>query len=153
MELKLKRIFKGDKYTIGNLFINDKKFCDTLEDTDRGLDASMPVSKIIALKKFGITAIPKGTYEVVMNVVSAKFSKYKQYTFCGGRVPRLLNVPGYDGVLMHIGNKPEDTDGCILVGKNTVKGMITSSTETFMSFYKILEDASKKNEKIHITIE
>jgi hypothetical protein len=153
MELKLKRIFKGDKYTIGNLFINDKKFCDTLEDTDRGLDASMSVSKIIALKKFGITAIPKGTYEVVMNVVSAKFSKYKQYTFCGGRVPRLLNVPGYDGVLMHIGNKPEDTDGCILVGKNTVKGMITSSTETFMSFYKILEDASKKNEKIHITIE
>ena len=153
MELKLKRIFKGDKYTIGNLFINDKKFCDTLEDTDRGLDASMSVSKIIALKKFGITAIPKGTYEVVMNVVSAKFSKYKQYTFCGGRVPRLLNVPGYDGVLMHIGNKPEDTDGCILVGKNTVKGMITSSTETFMSFYKILEGASKKNEKIHITIE
>lgn len=153
MELKLKRIFKGDKYTIGNLFINGKKFCDTLEDTDRGLDASMSVSKIIALKKFGITAIPKGTYEVVMNVVSAKFSKYKQYTFCGGRVPRLLNVPGYDGVLMHIGNKPEDTDGCILVGKNTVKGMITSSTETFMSFYKILEDASKKNEKIHITIE
>ena len=153
MELKLKRIFKGDKYTIGNLFINDKKFCDTLEDTDRGLDASMSVSKIIALKKFGITAIPKGTYEVVMNVVSAKFSKYKQYTFCGGRVPRLLNVPGYDGVLMHIGNKPEDTDGCILVGKNTVKGMITSSTETFMSFYKILEDSSKKNEKIHITIE
>src|SRR5574344_381610 len=153
MELKLKRIFKGDKYTIGNLFINDKKFCDTLEDTDRGLDASMSVSKIIALKKFGITAIPKGTYEVVMNVVSAKFSKYKQYTFCGGRVPRLLNVPGYDGVLMHIGNKPEDTEGCILVGKNTVKGMITSSTETFMSFYKILEDASKKNEKIHITIE
>ena len=153
MELKLKRIFKGYKYTIGNLFINDKKFCDTLEDTDRGLDASMSVSKIIALKKFGITAIPKGTYEVVMNVVSAKFSKYKQYTFCGGRVPRLLNVPGYDGVLMHIGNKPEDTDGCILVGKNTVKGMITSSTETFMSFYKILEDASKKNEKIHITIE
>ena len=153
MELKLKRIFKGDKYTIGNLFINDKKFCDTLEDTDRGLDASMSVSKIIALKKFGITAIPKGTYEVVMNVVSAKFSKYKQYTFCGGRVPRLLNVPGYDGVLMHIGNKPEDTDGCILVGKNTVKGMITSSTETFMSFYKILEDAFKRNEKIHITIE
>lgn len=153
MELKLKRIFKGDKYTIGNLFINDKKFCDTLEDTDRGLDASMSVSKIIALKKFGITAIPKGTYEVVMNVVSAKFSKYKQYTFCGGRVPRLLNVPGYDGVLMHIGNKPEDTDGCILVGKNTVKGMITSSTETFMSFYKILEDASKKNDKIRITIE
>ena len=153
MELKLKRIFKGDKYTIGNLFINDKKFCDTLEDTDRGLDASMPISKIMTLKKFGITAIPKGTYEVVMNVVSAKFSKYKQYTFCGGRVPRLLNVPGYDGVLMHIGNKPEDTDGCILVGKNTVKGMITSSTETFMSFYKILEDASKRNEKIHITIE
>lgn len=153
MELKLKRIFKGDKYTIGNLFINDKKFCDTLEDTDRGLDASMSVSKIIALKKFGITAIPKGTYEVVMNVVSAKFSKYKQYTFCGGRVPRLLNVPGYDGVLMHIGNKPEDTDGCILVGKNTTKGVITSSTETFMSFYKILEDASKKNDKIRITIE
>ena len=153
MELKLKRIFKGDKYTIGNLFINGKKFCDTLEDTDRGLDASMPVSKIMTLKKFGITAIPKGTYEVVMNVVSAKFSKYKQYTFCGGRVPRLLNVPGYDGVLMHIGNKPEDTDGCILVGKNTVKGMITSSTETFMSFYKILEDASKRNEEIHITIE
>ena len=46
--------------------------------------------------------------------------------------------------IIHIGNKPEDTDGCILVGKNTVKGMITSSTETFMSFYKILEEKLEK---------
>ena len=153
MKLILKRIFKGDKYTIGNLSINNKPFCDVLEDVDRGLDSSMPISQILSLKKKGITAIPRGTYEVVMNVVSAKFSKYTQYAFCGGKVPRLLNVPGYDGVLIHIGNKPEDTEGCLLVGKNTVKGMVTNSTETFLSLYKNLKNAFELNEKIYITIE
>lgn len=56
----------------------------------------------------------------------------------GGRVPRLLNVPGYDGILIHVGNYATQSAGCILVGINDVKGMVTHSKETFTKLYKIL---------------
>ena len=153
MDLCLKRIAKKNGYTIGKLYINNVYFCDTLEDSDRGLDSSMPIS-ILKLKKLAhITAIPTGRYQVVMNVISPKLSRsnfYKQ--FGGGRVPRLLNVPAYDGILIHCGNTAKDTDGCILVGKNTKVGMVLESKDTYAKLYPILESTAKKNEKIWITI-
>lgn len=153
MELFLKRIFKGDEYTIGNLYINGIKFCDTLEDVDRSLTQSMSLEDIKNIKKKSITAIPTGKYEVTLSVQSPKFSKYTQYEFCKGYLPRLIDVPGFEGVLVHIGNFPSDTDGCVLVGKNTKKGMVTDSTNTFKTLYSKLKEVSDKNEKIYITIE
>lgn len=153
MELFLKRIFKGDEYTIGNLYIDGIKFCDTLEDVDRSLTQSMNLEDIKNIKKKSITAIPTGKYEVTLSVQSPKFSKYTQYEFCKGYLPRLIDVPGFEGILIHIGNYPADTDGCILVGKNTKKGMVTDSTNTFKTLYSKLKEVSDKNEKIYITIE
>lgn len=141
MELLLKRIARKANYTIGKLYINGTYFCDTLEDTDRGLDQSMDLQTILSKKKKGITAIPTGTYNVTLNVVSPKYSKRSAYNFCQGKVPRLLDVPGYEGILIHIGNYPKDTEGCILVGENKQVGAVLNSTNTFKNLYsKLLED-------------
>lgn len=153
MDLILKRIFKGTDYTIGNLYVNGDKFSDTLEDTDRGLNSTMNLDDIKKIKKAGITAIPTGRYKITLNVQSPKFKYYKQYEFCDGYLPRLVGVPGFDGILIHIGNYPADTDGCLLVGQNTKKGMVTNSTNTFKELYARLKAANANNESIYITIE
>lgn len=153
MELKVKRKAKRETYVIGDLSIDEVFFSNTLEDTDRGLTSDMSDEQIKEIKQKGITAIPTGRYKVVMNVQSPKFSKYKQYEFCKGYLPRLIDVPGYEGVLIHIGNYPKDTDGCILVGKNTVKGAVMNSTATFKKLYDILKNADEAGEDIYITIE
>ena len=152
MKLELKRIAKRADYTIGHLYINGKKFCDTLEDTDRGLMQSLPASVNVAKKKKGATAIPTGTYRVTLAVKSPRFSKVAQYKFCNGYLPRLVNVPAFDGVLIHIGNTAKDTEGCILVGKNTIKGQVTQSRDTFLKLYSRLQDAANQNEDIFITV-
>lgn len=133
MKLTLKRIAKKDTYCIGKLYINGIYFADTIEDKDRGLKQSMSLSNIKKVKVQDKTAIPSGTYEIVLNVISPKYSKqdfYKNYAN-GGRVPRLLNVPGWEGVLIHAGNTAEDSSGCILVGQNKIVGQVINSKDTF----------------------
>ena len=141
MKITLIRSYNTDRYCIGHLYIDGKYFCDTLEDCDRGLDSSMPLKKLQSIKIKSRTAIPTGIYKVVLNVQSPRLSKKSQYKFCKGYVPRLLNVKGFDGVLIHIGNKAEDSLGCILVGENKVKGQVINSTSTFHRLYDILSKA------------
>ena len=150
MRLELKRIARRETYTIGRLYIDGERFCDTLEDTDRGLQQSLPLSVNQAKKRKGATAIPTGTYRVTLAVKSPRFSQKAQYSFCNGYLPRLINVPAYDGVLIHIGNTAKDTEGCILVGRNTKVGMVTDSRDTFLKLYSRLQDA--KDDDIFITI-
>lgn len=152
MELQLKRRFRGPKYTVGSLFVNGVYECDTLEDTDRGLTSDMSVDVIKAKKIYGETAIPSGTYDIDMNTISPKFKDRPWAKFCGGKLPRLLNVKGYEGVLIHVGNKAEDTLGCILVGDNKVKGQVINSTSTFQQLYLQMLKAHTRGEKITITI-
>lgn len=130
MKLLLKRLHKTDKSTIGELSIDGKFECYTLEDVER------------KEKVFGKTAIPKGTYEVVMTM-SNRFKK---------RMPLLLNVPGYEGVRIHTGNKPEDTEGCLLLGKTRGVDVIGDSRKAIADFYPKLEAALKVG-KVTITIE
>lgn len=155
MSLLLRRIAKRDTYTIGRLYIDGERFCDTVEDKDRGLTQKTPLSEIKKKKVYAQTAIPTGTYDITMNVISPKFSKRPWYrkNCNGGRVPRLLNVPGYDGILIHIGNSARASAGCILVGENTQVGKVLNSTATFSKLYKILDNANRRGEKITITIQ
>jgi hypothetical protein len=153
MELKLKRTYKKDGYTIGILCIDDVFFCNTLEDSDRGLHSHMQLEYIKDVKIAGETAIPTGRYAVTLAVQSPKYKYRKAYEFCNGYVPRLINVKGFEGILIHIGNYPKDTEGCILVGKNTVKGAVTESTETFKKLYDKMRMAADCGEEIYITVE
>ena len=149
MKITVKRTAKLPTYTIGNMYIDGKYFCDTLEDTDRGLRQDMALATIKRIKQPGVTAIPMGTYKVDMNTISPKYSTRAAYQFCQGKLPRLQNVPGYEGILIHIGNTDRDTEGCILVGENKVKGQVINSTETFKKLYSIL--LTGKNITIEIT--
>lgn len=153
MELLLKRTARRETYTIGHLYIDGRYFCDTIEDKDRGLRQDMPVSVIRATKRKGVTAIPTGRYRVTLDVRSQKFSQKKyerNYGFCNGFLPRLINVPGYEGVLIHVGNTAKDTEGCLLVGKNTKVGKVLESRVTFVMLYEILK---KAKDSIFIRIE
>ena len=153
MRIKVDRKWKKDTYTIGNLYINDKFFCNTLEDRDRGLKQTDSLDYIKKNKIYGETAIPKGKYKVTIDIVSPKYSAVKWYKdLCGGKMPRILNVPGYEGILIHPGNTALDTFGCILVGENKVKGKVINSRETFKKFYKELKKAKENKEEITIEI-
>ena len=154
MELLIDRKWKKQSYTISNLYINGEWFCNCLEDADRGLDNSMSEDMIRTLKKPSITAIPRGTYEITLDVVSPKYSKVQFYKdVCNGKVPRLKNVKGFDGILIHAGNTDKDSSGCLLVGQNKIKGQVVNSKETFKQLYKLLQDGKSRGEKITIKIE
>ena len=154
MELKIKRKAFEKDYTIGKLYIDGVAYCDTLEDCDRGLTQDMLLEEIKAKKVYGKTAIPTGTYEIDMNTISPKFQARSWAKPYGGKLPRLLNVPGYEGILIHPFNSAAESLGCIGVGNNSIKGMITDSSRTFMSLMsKYLLPAKVRGEKITISIE
>lgn len=149
MEILVRRIAKRPTYTIGRMYIDGKYVCDTLEDTDRGLKQSMPLEEIKKKKIYGKTAIPTGTYKVTMNVVSPRFKNRAWAKPYGGKLPRLLDVPGYEGVLIHPGNTAEDSTACLLVGINSVVGKVMNSQATFKKVMAILT----KGTDITITID
>ena len=153
MKLKLERRWKKQTYTIGVLFVDGFRFCETLEDKDRGLKQTDTLAYIKSRKVYQETAIPTGTYGVAMNVTSPKYSASAWYwKLCEGKVPRLLSVPGWEGVLIHTGNTALDTAGCVLVGRNTKVGQVTDSKNTFQKLYKKMKAAYDKGEEITIEI-
>ena len=143
MEIRVKRIARKDGYTIGRMSLNGSYFCDTLEDTDRGLKSTMSEEEILSKKRKGITAIPTGEYDVILTF-SPKFKRV---------LPLLLNVPGYQYIRVHHGNLPSSTDGCLLVGENKVKGQIINSRATLERLMSVLLECEKKKEKVTIIIE
>jgi hypothetical protein len=143
MKLLLKRIAFKEAYTIGKLSIDGVYFCDTLEDRNRDLNHDGDLNDAGEGKVKNETAIPFGTYNVVVNV-SQRF---------GRELPRLENVPGFDGILIHRGNTDADSSGCILVGENKVKGKVINSTPYEIELVKRCKEALARGEKITITVE
>ena len=131
MKLFLQRIAQTPEYTIGRLEIDGKFFCNTLEDTVRD-------EKIA-----GKTAIPEGTYEVIVNR-SARFKR---------DLPLLLDVPNFEGIRIHRGNTAKDTSGCILVGENKVKGKVINSTKYETLLTTILRSNLQQGSRAAITVE
>ena len=130
MKLLLRRKFKGPQYTIGDLSINGVFFCNVIEDGVRP----------VGVKVYGETAIPFGTYQVVMRY-SPKFKKV---------LPLLLDVPMFDGIRIHSGNTQSDSLGCLIVGENKVKGRVINSRKTMDKLLKLFE--LHKDEKHTIEI-
>lgn len=142
MKLTLKRKFLGDKYTVGDLFIDRQFFSNTLEDKVRELPAVCPYtpkgqSCKCKGKIYAETAIPAGTYKVTMEY-SPRFKR---------KLPLLHNVPHFIGILMHPGNDETASAGCLIVGNNTIKGKVTESRATSDKLNAIL------SKETQITIE
>lgn len=114
-----------DQSTIGEMLVDGAFECFTLEDVVR------PGQKI-----FGETAIPDGTYRVVVTM-SPKF---------GVRLPLLVDVPGYTGVRIHPGNTKRDTLGCVLVGNGKARDAISGSRAAFEVLMKKIEKAALTEE-------
>lgn len=150
IKVLVKRIAKKTKYTIGKLFINGVFYANTLEDADRGLTQNMSEDEIKSKKIYGETAIPTGTYKIDMSTISPKFKNHSWAKPYKGKIPRLINVKGFDGVLIHPGNSDQDTFGCLLVGKNDVVGKVTNSVNYF---HKIMTELTKEPNNITLTIE
>lgn len=129
MEIRVVRKYFTENSTIGELSVNGKFECYTLEDVTR------PV------KVAGMTAIAPGHFELVVTF-SARFKKL---------LPLLLNVPNFDGVRIHPGNTAHDTEGCLLVGQTKKKDFIGGSKAAFEALFAKILAASKK-EKIFIEI-
>jgi hypothetical protein len=119
MLITIKRLYKTDTSTVGELLIDGLFECYTLEDTER----------IIKIK--GETAIPKGTYKVIIN----ESNRFKRL------LPLLINVPGFEGVRIHSGNSNHDTEGCILVGQSRNKNYIGQSRKAFDKLFKKMQVA------------
>lgn len=140
MRLTLMRIANRPTYCIGRLYIDGDYFCDTLEDTDRGLRDEMSLEEIKEKKVKGETAVPTGVYNVILNY-SPKYKK---------TMPLIQNVKGYEGIRIHSGNTDKDTEGCILVGKNKVVGKVVDSRATYEALFKRLQQRGKDKIVIHI---
>ena len=138
MNLHLQRTERSDRYTMGRLAIDGEPFCDTLEPTDRHLEAATmrPEQKV-----FGQTAIPTGTYPVVLTY-SPRFKR---------TLPLLKNVPHFEGIRIHPGNSATDTAGCILVGRRLHSGRLTDSRQTMRQLMTTLTHRPQEQE-ISITI-
>lgn len=149
MKLLLKRIALRESYTIGKLYVDGTYFCDTCEDRVRDINKDGDLNDIGEGKVYGQTAIPYGTYKVTMNVQSPKYSQRAAYAWCKGYLPRLLDVPHFDGILIHSGNDATHSAGCILVGENKVRGQVINSMATLKRLVNLL----KSSEDITITIE
>lgn len=152
MELTLKRKYLKDNYTIGCLSIDGVYECDTLEDKVRDYNKDGDLLDANEEKVYGKTAIPYGRYMIDMKTRSPKYSLRSAYLWCGGYLPRLVNVPHFEGVLIHAGNTAADSAGCLLVGENKVKGGLVNSMATLKRLYAIMKAAHCKGEDIWLEI-
>lgn len=141
MKLELKRIALKPNYTIGKLFINGTYYCDTIEDKVIDLNKNGKFDDGLS-KVMHQTAIPYGTFKVVVNY-SSHFKR---------ELPRLLDVPYFEGILIHNGNDQNSSSGCIIVGENKTVGKVTNSTFYMNNLTARIKDAQNKGETITITI-
>jgi len=119
MLITVKRLYKTDSSTIGELSIDGVFECFTLEDKERDVKIKSE------------TAIPKGTYKVIIN----QSNRFKRL------LPLLINVPNFEGVRIHSGNSNHDTEGCILVGQSRNKNYIGQSRKAFEKLFKKMQAA------------
>ncbi len=141
MKILLNRFIRGPEATIGSVSVDGVWLCYSLEDAVR--DDPNPATPQNEGKVYGQTAIPAGTYHVIVNL-SPRLKK---------RMPRLLNVPGFDGILIHKGNDAGDTSGCILIGaKVDSPTRISDCSKVFDELFQKIDYAYGSGEGVTIEI-
>ena len=141
MNLLLKRMYCKQDYTIGNLYIDNKFYCNIIEDVVRDINKNGTFD-CGEFKISGHTAIPYGMYEIQVTY-SPKFKR---------KLPLLLNVKHFEGIRIHRGNTEKDSSGCLIPGENTKRGMVLNSTKYELELTNLIESANKKGEKVIIEI-
>ncbi len=131
MKIQVQRDPSGAACTIGTMFVDGVFECYTLEDIVRD-----------GPKVFGETAIPAGTYRVVVTH-SNHFNR---------DLPLLVDVPNFEGVRIHPGNTAKDTEGCILVGVVKLKDSIGTSVVAFNALFPKIQKAIADGEEVWITL-
>lgn len=149
MVLKLKRRFQTKNATFGELYHKNKKLCSILEDVKR------------KWKIWGKTRIPAGKYEIKLRPEGRVWEKYmKQKRFESIRkfvkhgLPHLQNVPNYKYILVHCGNTPKDTKGCLLPGvADPNNERVNQSTDTFLRIFPFIAKPLIRGEKVFIEVQ
>lgn len=136
MEITQHRKIFTDKSTISTVDIDGLPECFFLEDAVR--DVKIP----------GKTAIPYGRYKIVVT----KSNRFSQLAGKDVYLPLLLNVPGFDGVRIHAGNRPEDTEGCLLTGTAYGTNQVMNSRTAFIQLNEKINQVLKAGEDVWITI-
>ena len=141
MNLTLKRLNLTPNYTEGELYVNGVYFCKTLEDTNRDLNKNGQFDNN-EKKVYGETCIPYGKYKVILSY-SPKFKR---------ELPEILEVPNFQGIRIHRGNKISDTLGCVLCGEKVKNGYLSNSTPYEIKLVELFKQAKSKNEESFIEI-
>lgn len=138
MKITVTRKVFTEESTISDLAIDGTFFCYVLEDKVREVKGK-PVN---TWKIAGKTAIPSGTYKVIIDY-SNRFKR---------DLPHLMNVEGFEGIRIHPGNYAKDTEGCLLLGTGMQKDMVTNSRFAFESFFSKLQNAVQNGESVVLSI-
>lgn len=152
LELRLERDPSDDKATIGRLYLepDHTMLCYILEDPVRQPDDWVPgnVKDPLPWKIPHVTAIPSGKFEIIL-------TRSKRLSDRDGHdvvTPMLCKVYGYDGVRIHKGNKPEDTDGCLLPGMKAADDMVLASGTAYDVLYAKIKETRDAGNRVWITI-
>jgi hypothetical protein len=141
MELTQTRKIKTGTTTVGDFGIDGSFFSYGLEPTDRGLTDTMTVADILAKKIDGATAVPTGRYRVV------KFLSPDH----GIWLPRVIGIPGFGYIEIHVGNFAKDTKGCLLLGSEIGPDEVLHSGDIIKEFYEKFFAAIDNHEEVWIT--
>lgn len=145
--LTLIRFSSSNDDTLGILYAWNKFECFTLEDEYR------------TEKKYGETRIPAGKYPVKFRTVGSMNDKYKRkFGDKHHGMLELKGVPQFDAILIHIGNREDDTAGCILVGDSAgsnvrENGYVGQSTQAYVRLYDKVSERLLRGEYVEITIQ
>lgn len=141
-ELTLHRLYLKEDYTIGKLFVDGVYHCDTVEDRVRDLNKDGDLLDEGEEKVMHETAIPYGRYKVIVNM-SPKFKR---------ELPRLLNVPHFEGILMHEGKTAKSSSGCIICGENKIVGGVINSAKYIRELISWIKIQNGLGREVYITI-
>jgi len=135
MHIKAHRNVFTENTTISNVTVNGDFLCFILEDKDRKLEEG-------GTKVYGKTAIPRGFYEIVMDY-SPKYKK---------NMPHILDVPQFEGIRIHPGNKEDDTEGCLIPGMDYKTDLVSESKVAYEKLLSLMLSAWTAGEKVTIEI-